>query len=355
MVRKTRSPSFSELLLAWYDQNGRKDLPWQHERTPYRVWLSEVMLQQTQVVTVIPYFQRFIETFPDICSLAQAPVDDVMKLWAGLGYYARARNLHRCAQIICEQYQGQFPDDIESIQALPGIGRSTAGAILAQAFGRRGVILDGNVKRVLGRYRAIAGWPGHTSVSQQLWAIAEEYTPHDRTSDYTQAIMDLGTLVCTRRSPRCNECPVQQTCIAFADGNIDAYPGRKSKKNKPLRQIKVAVCHRSRESVLLLKRPPAGIWGGLWSLPQCDHSMPIESFVHTALQYKTGEMLLCPELSHEFTHFRLQIQPAYIEITENSHHVANSGLRWFTKDDIQDIGMPSPIEKLVKQFFHEMA
>ncbi|TNG00486.1 MAG: A/G-specific adenine glycosylase [Gammaproteobacteria bacterium] len=346
---------FSDSLLAWYDQYGRKDLPWQHDRTPYRVWLSEIMLQQTQVTTVIPYFEQFITRFPDIRSLASASNDEVMKLWAGLGYYARARNLHRCAQLICDKYDGRFPDDIESLQQLPGIGRSTAGAIVAQAFGKHGVILDGNVKRVLSRYRAVSGWPGHAKVSNQLWAIATELTSKTRIADYTQAVMDLGTMVCMRRSPNCTECPVSHACEAYADGKTDVFPYSKPKKSKPIRQIKVALCHQAHQSILLVRRPPAGIWGGLWSLPQCDHQADVEAFISATLGYGTGEMLNCQEISHDFTHFRLQIQPAYVEITQAADRVADSDLRWFSEHDIYDIGMPRPIEKLVKQFFSEMA
>ncbi len=243
--------TFSNRLLAWYDQHGRKQLPWQEDRSDYRVWLSEIMLQQTQVTTVIPYFQRFIQRFPDVAALATASLDEVMSEWAGLGYYARARNLHRCAQQVHREYRGQFPQDPQVLMTLPGIGRSTAGAIVAQAYNRRAVILDGNVKRVLSRYRAIPGWPGRATVQRQLWATADELTPTDRCADYTQAIMDLGALVCVRQSPTCTACPVSHDCLARLHGNPHAYPEKRQREKLVTREVMALLCYQSDGSILL--------------------------------------------------------------------------------------------------------
>lgn len=231
--------NFAARLLRWYDRHGRKDLPWQRARTPYTVWVSEVMLQQTQVATVIPYFERFMARFPDVRTLADAPLDAVLAHWSGLGYYSRARNLHRAAQQIRDRHGGVFPEDMDAIAALPGIGRSTAGAILAQALGQRHAILDGNVKRVLTRHRAIAGWPGQSAVERRLWEIAEAETPHARVADYTQAIMDLGAMVCTRARPRCGACPVADDCAARAAGTVSRYPAPKPRKTLPVRQTRM--------------------------------------------------------------------------------------------------------------------
>ena len=226
---------FAERLLAWFDDNGRKDLPWQQNVTAYRVWVSEIMLQQTQVQTVIPYFNRFVDRFPDVGALATAKQDEVLSHWSGLGYYARARNLHKAAQQIVLEHGGRFPETLDAVIGLPGIGRSTAGAILALAKGQRHAILDGNVKRVLARFDAIAGWPGKAQVAADLWAIAERYTPDERAAGYTQAIMDLGATLCTRSKPACDRCPVSGDCEALRTDSVEAYPGRKPKVTKPLK------------------------------------------------------------------------------------------------------------------------
>jgi len=267
-------PLDADTLLAWFDTHGRHDLPWQHPRTPYRVWISEIMLQQTQVSTVVPYFERFLQRFPDVHSLAAAAQDDVLALWSGLGYYARARNLHRAAQHIVERHDGKFPTTLEAWLALPGIGRSTAGAILAQAFEQRQPILDGNVRRVLARYHAIDGWPGDRAVQDQLWKRAEAATPHRRIADYTQAIMDLGATVCTR-TPRCNQCPLSTGCGAHRLGRTADFPGRRPRKTLPVRLTAMLVLRDENGRILLVRRPPTGIWGGLWSLPECGIHTPV--------------------------------------------------------------------------------
>ncbi len=252
---------FQQNILTWFDQHGRKDLPWQKDISPYRVWLSEIMLQQTQVTTVIPYFNAFIEKFPDINTLANAPLDEVLHLWSGLGYYARARNLHKTAQLIAEL--GYFPDSLEALNKLPGIGLSTAGAILSIAFNKSHPILDGNVKRVLTRFKAVSGWSGDSGVNKQLWAISAQLTPKQRVADYTQAIMDLGATLCTRNKPKCDACPIKSFCIAKLTDTVALFPAPKPTKFIPTKKLTLLLLRNIDHSILLEKRPPTGIWGGL--------------------------------------------------------------------------------------------
>ena len=255
--------SVAQPLLDWFDRHGRHNLPWHQNRTAYRVWVSEIMLQQTQVATVIPYYLAFMQRFPNVQSLASAPTDDVLSHWSGLGYYARARNLQKAAQAVVHEHDGEFPQDQQQLEALTGIGRSTAAAILAQAYDIRAAILDGNVKRVLARYHAVPGWPGQTAVQQQLWQFAEQHTPNERIRDYTQAIMDLGALVCTRSRPSCERCPLQTNCLAYARSETALYPGSKPKKAKPEKTTWMLILEDNDGRVLLQRRPPSGIWGGL--------------------------------------------------------------------------------------------
>ena len=344
---------FSQRLLAWFDVHGRKHLPWQEDRTAYRVWLSEIMLQQTQVTTVIPYFQRFLQHFPTIRDLAEASDDEVMRLWAGLGYYARARNLHACARQISKQYDGEFPASVDELQQLPGIGRSTAGAIVAQAYGRRAVILDGNVKRVLARYRMIAGWPGKTAVQKVLWSLADELTPADRAADYTQAIMDLGATICRRKRPECGICPVREDCRAAASGVVEQYPERKQRQPLPIRDTCVLLCYERTQTPRLLveKRPPSGIWGGLWSLPQCDPVQEPADLI--ASKYRLGVRSIeeGDPVMHTFTHFQLRMRPLWVQLDGISFGVADSSVSWCDADSATSLGMPRPIATLVKDFF----
>ena len=267
---------FATALLAWFDRHGRKDLPWQRERTPYRVWLSEVMLQQTQVRTAIPYFERFAAALPTLPDLAAAPEDQVLALWSGLGYYSRARNLLRAARICIERHDGALPHDIDALSALPGIGRSTAAAILAQAFGERHAILDGNVRRVLARFHGLHGWHGSGPVQRALWNLADRHTPATRTADYTQAIMDLGATVCTRARPRCGDCPLGNACIARRDGLVEVLPTPKPARAIPERETTMLIVHDPAGRVLLERRPPSGVWGSLWSLPECAGENDLE-------------------------------------------------------------------------------
>ncbi|HZP11949.1 MAG TPA: A/G-specific adenine glycosylase [Nevskiaceae bacterium] len=336
--------SFAARLLRWFDRHGRHDLPWQHPRTPYRVWLSEVMLQQTQVAAVIPYFERFVARFPDIAALAAANDDDVMHLWAGLGYYARARNLLKAARTIVDTHGGKFPSDVDQVAALPGIGRSTAGAILAQAFGQRHAILDGNVRRVLARHAGIAGWPGDPKVQAELWEIAERLLPRARLPDYTQATMDLGAQICLPRAPRCDECPVRADCVAFATDRQSEIPAPRPKRARPLRKAQMLVIENRDGAILLERRPPAGIWGGLWCLPMCDGDW--REYCRDALRVSAKDAQPLPSLRHAFTHFELEITPMRVGLKADPRK-ADSQRAWTRIDQFDALGLPSPVKKLL--------
>ncbi len=336
---------FSQKVLAWFDNHGRRGLPWQQQKTPYRVWVAEIMLQQTQVAMVIPYFEKFIRRFPDVQALAGVTDDEVMSHWAGLGYYARARNLHRCAIQVVKKYHGEFPATQEELAALPGIGRSTAGAILSLAFGKRGIILDGNVKRVLSRYAAIEGWPGQAAVSKQLWRLAEQLTPNHRLDDYTQAMMDLGSLVCLRHQPECADCPLSEPCKARRQGLAGQLPGRKPKRPLPQKSARVIIL-RSQGKILLEKRPPVGIWGGLWSLPEIDVTLS-ERAVAELLRNRYGVKIEALEkvrsFNHVFSHFRLRIEPWIINTSIMQDRIQEPGEQWYRFRELSKIGMPGPI------------
>lgn len=349
---------FARALLEWYDVHGRKDLPWQRDRTPYRVWVSEIMLQQTQVATVIPYFERFMERFPDIAALATAQRDDVLGLWSGLGYYSRARNLHAAAGEIRERHNGRFPEQIEQVIALPGIGRSTAGAILAQSLGQRHPILDGNVKRVLARFDAVEGWPGQAAIEKRLWARAEEFTPRQRLADYTQAIMDLGATVCRQRRPDCSACPVSGNCRGLDSGEPERYPTPKPRKRLPIRKAVFLLLTDEEDRILLQRRPPAGIWGGLWSLPQLaeeDNAVSAERWCRERLNVEPRAIEDWPTLRHTFSHFHLDITPRRVWLKE-----AKSGgvmeapdTLWYKSDLSNQLGMPAPVKKLLERLEQE--
>jgi len=351
-----QSSSFARQLLGWFDVHGRKNLPWQQDQSAYRVWLSEVMLQQTQVVTVIPYFERFVKHFPSVWDLASATSDEVMKHWAGLGYYARARNLHACARQVCQQYDGEFPESVELLQQLPGIGRSTAGAIVAQAFHHRAVILDGNVKRVLTRYRTISGWPGKVAVQRSLWALADSFTPTERAADYTQAIMDLGATVCRRSRPLCDQCPLRTDCYAAAQGVVEQFPEKKQRSSLPVRETCVLMCYQAEkpQHIMLEKRPPTGIWGGLWSLPQCEPVQVPEDVITLKYGYQVRAIEEAEPVMHTFTHFHMRIRPLRIQLDSTASTVAESSVSWCDAVKANAYGMPSPIEALVSQFFETL-
>jgi len=334
---------FQFQILKWFDQFGRKDLPWQHPATPYRVWLSEVMLQQTQVVTVIPYFNKFISQYPTIADLAEAPLDDVLSLWAGLGYYARARNLHKTAQIIAAS---GFPESLDELVALPGIGRSTAGAVLSIAFNSSHAILDGNVRRVLARFKALEGWTGGSLVSKQLWDISELYTPKLRAADYTQAMMDLGATLCTRSKPRCAQCPLKAECMALAQNKVHLLPTPKVSKKIPVKQAIFAVVTNKNNEFLLEKRPPVGIWGGLWSLPEFADKQALAEWIssNTLAVDKTIELTA---KRHTFSHYHLDYLPIQLIVDSPINNVMEADLRiWYKHTQTMNIGLPAPVKQL---------
>ena len=343
------SSTFAQRLLRWFDAHGRHDLPWQEPRTPYRVWLAEIMLQQTQVAAVIPYFQRFVARFPDLAALANAPADDVLQHWAGLGYYARARNLQRAAQLIMSGHGGEFPQEIEALTDLPGIGRSTAGAILAQAFGQRHAILDGNVKRVLARHGAIAGWPGEPRVAKQLWALSESLLPRQRLTDYTQAIMDLGATLCTARKPACARCPVSEDCQAFQRGQVAAFPSARPKRERPQRQAQLLLVENAAGELLFERRPPAGIWGGLWCLPLLETGEDAAGWLQQQHALRARPQGTLPVISHGFTHFELELSPLRLRAEAAADSVGEqAGLRWINIAAEALPGLPAPISKLLR-------
>jgi len=335
---------FAPRLLAWFDHHGRRCLPWQQPRTPYRVWLSEIMLQQTRVETVIPYFERFVRVFPDIATLARATLDEVLHLWTGLGYYARARNLHRTAAIVCERHGGELPDSLDALTALPGIGRSTAGAILAMAWQRRAPILDGNVRRVLARHRAIPGWPGDSAVARRLWALADDLTPTHRVADYTQAIMDLGATLCTRSRPACERCPVASDCLARQEDSVARYPSSRPARPQPIRHRLWLVLRADDGQVLLERRPPSGLWGGLWTFPECTPQTDLE-ILCGELGCAIAQRRSGPTGTHVFSHFRLDYQVLEIDALPLPAVGENTSRRWIDPAAPGTLGLPAPVQQ----------
>jgi A/G-specific adenine glycosylase len=338
---------FQQKLLSWFALQGRKDLPWQQDITPYRVWLSETMLQQTQVTTVMPYFQAFVEKFPDLDTLAQATIDEVLPYWSGLGYYARARNLHKTAQIIYQQQR--FPDTLAELMALPGIGQSTAGAILSIAFNNSHPILDGNVKRVLTRYKGITGWTGDSQINKQLWAVSTELTPSKQCADYTQAIMDLGATICTRTKPLCVACPLASDCVAKNTGTVNLLPTRKPAKTLPVKQLIFLLLKNRQQQIFLEKRPPVGIWGGLWSLPEFDTIEAAQDFCLTQNLTIEHQQVL-PALRHTFSHYHLDYTPLIIQTPDSCNLVMEAEQTlWYNSQQIDNLGLASPIKQLLQQ------
>ena len=337
-LKVTRSAAFASRVLTWFDQHGRKDLPWQQNINAYRVWVSEIMLQQTQVKTVIPYFKQFMQRFPTLESLANASQDDVLHHWSGLGYYSRARNLHKAAQHVCDMHEGHFPRLIEQLIELPGIGRSTAGAIAAIAFGEHCSILDGNVKRVLARHFAVEGWPGKSSVADRLWDFAEAHTPKKRVADYTQAMMDLGATLCTRSKPNCLQCPLQKSCVAFANQQVALYPAKKPKKVIPVKSTEMHIVVNEDGHILLQKRPPTGIWASLWSLPEGKLSLP---------HLKLNKGNAWPEIRHTFSHFHLDITPIQYRLKSNHVIMEPDQWLWYDLNQPAEVGLAAPVSKLL--------
>jgi A/G-specific adenine glycosylase len=345
-TRPLSPTQFSAAVLEWFDRHGRTDLPWQANKSAYNTWISEIMLQQTQVATVIPYYQRFIERFPDVHALADADIDEVLHLWTGLGYYARARNLHKTARIVSRELGGNFPQSVAELEQLPGIGRSTAGAILSISTGKRAAILDGNVKRVLARFYAIEGWPGQPAVTRTLWELAERNTPQQRVGDYTQAMMDLGATLCTRSKPSCLLCPLQQECKALALGLTDSLPSPRPRKTLPVKQTQMLIIRDDDDRILLTQRPPSGIWGGLWSLPEVQdlrdaaHALGLDIDSATALE----------PLRHTFSHYHLDITPVMVQLKDPANGVMEGPpTLWYNSRQPQNIGLAAPVKRLLDQ------
>lgn len=365
LAKSSPNAPFASAVLTWYDKFGRKHLPWQQNKTLYGVWLSEVMLQQTQVATVIPYFERFVETFPNVTALANAPLDEVLHLWTGLGYYARARNLHKAAQTIRDQYAGEFPTEFEQVWALTGVGRSTAGAVLSSCLDAPYPILDGNVKRVLARYFAVAGWPGEKKIEDKLWQLTEEVTPTSQVANFNQAMMDLGAMVCTRSKPKCDLCPLSATCQANLQQNWQDYPGKKPKKALPERESYFLILA-SQGKVALEQRENSGIWGGLYCFPQFETKEDLLAF----LQRKgIGHYQEWTAFRHTFSHFHLDIYPIYVDLdfqpkdqdrTDWKKVVENGGQYksnvfsaikyWYDPLNPEQIGLATPVKNLLTQF-----
>lgn len=349
--KNSTQASFSDSVLDWFHEHGRKNLPWQLNPTSYRVWISEIMLQQTQVATVIPYYQNFMQSFPDLKKLALADEDKVLHHWTGLGYYARARNLHKTAKIIYSEYQGKFPTTLTQLIELPGIGRSTAGAIIALADDNYAVILDGNVKRVLSRYHCVEGWYGQTSTQNQLWELAEKHTPTSNCRNYTQAMMDLGATLCTRTKPSCSNCPLQLNCKAYLTETTTEFPHKKPKKKLPVKTTQMLILKNMDGSkVLLEKRPPQGIWGGLWSFPECheDHSI-----THFAQQYGFNfkeEGINWNNLRHTFSHFHLDISPLVLNLAKDPNRVMEKARwHWYDLNSPAELGLAAPVKTLLEK------
>ena len=353
MTNNKTVESFARRLLDWYEGNGRKDLPWQTDPTPYRVWVSEIMLQQTQVGTVIPYFNIFVRRFPDVVTLAAATSDQVLQLWSGLGYYARGRNLHAAARLVVEQHDGELPESLDQLIQLPGIGRSTAGAIMALAHGRRCAILDGNVKRVLARYHQIEGWPGTSEVLKKLWALSEQHLPkEDCIRKYTQAIMDLGATICRRR-PDCVACPLVVGCLANANGRQLAVPERKPTGERKERDVFMLIARLPDGSVYLERRPDKGIWGGLWSFPEIEMASDASEWCQTTLSCRVENSRPLEQVKHSLTHFEMNIRPILLNVVPNgvADRIMDDGQKvWYNGDASQPLGIAAPVSLLIQKY-----
>lgn len=341
------SDQFSDQLLTWFHNHGRHNLPWQREPTPYHVWVSEIMLQQTQVGTVIPYFNRFTEIFPNVQSLAKADIDEVLSYWTGLGYYARGRNLHRAAQMVCEFHDGILPPDKKKLLILPGIGRSTAGAIMALAFNQRHAILDGNVKRVLSRFYAVSGWPGKSNIQKKLWQLAEYLTPEKDIAQYTQAMMDLGATICTRSRPKCDICPISQECIARQQRSQHKYPTPRPKKSIPIRKSVFLLLENKTGEILFQRRPASGIWGGLWCFPECSPDDDIERWLLDKTGLSGSIIRKLSVIKHTLTHFRMEILPVHLKVKQCNNVKEMDNYQWCLSGDALKFGVPVPVKKLL--------
>jgi A/G-specific adenine glycosylase len=342
---------FGDAVLGWYDRHGRKDLPWQRDPTPYRVWVSEIMLQQTQVAVVIPYFERFVAQFPTVAELAEASEDRLMALWSGLGYYARARNLHRAAGLIRDLHGGVFPVTIEPLLALPGIGRSTAGAVLSLALDQPHPILDGNVKRVLARAFGIEGWPGQSAVLERLWTLAEQLTPPSRVGAYNQGMMDLGATLCTRRAPACGRCPVSERCVARRSGRQSELPTPRPRRSPPERETLMLLLVDPAGEIMLERRPKSGIWGGLWSLPEIAPGADPRDWCLARLGVAPARVEMIGARRHTLSHFNLDIRIALVQLAAMPDRIADDAeRRWLDRADLADLGTPAPVKDILNHF-----
>ncbi|CCN84388.1 A/G-specific adenine glycosylase [Vibrio nigripulchritudo SFn27] len=346
---------FAKAILTWYDAYGRKNLPWQQNKTAYSVWLSEIMLQQTQVATVIPYYERFLKRFPTVTDLANAEQDEVLHLWTGLGYYARARNLHKAAKEVADKYNGEFPQDLESMNALPGIGRSTAAAVLSSVYKLPHAILDGNVKRTLARSFAVEGWPGQKKVENQLWEYAEAHTPSTDVDKYNQAMMDMGAMICTRSKPKCTLCPVSTLCESNKNGNQLDYPGKKPKKEKPVKETWFALLYHDNH-IWLEQRPQSGIWGGLFCFPQReDAELKVELDNRSVSESTVEDEKTLIAFRHTFSHYHLDITPVLFKLSEQPNMVmeGTKGL-WYNLSQPEEIGLAAPVKQLIESLPFEI-
>ena len=347
-----RIKSFSQRILKWFDAHGRKHLPWQHDKTPYRVWISEIMLQQTQVATVIPYFERFMLLFPDVHALAHAREDEILHVWTGLGYYSRARNLHRAAKMVCNEFDGVFPSSVESLMSLPGIGQSTAGAIVALAFNKSATILDGNVKRVLARTHGVRSAINEKETENLLWSLAASYSPSERIADYTQAMMDMGATVCTRSKPQCGACPLQRSCVAYDADLISVIPAKKRGKKLPVRTATFIIL-KSANGILLTKREPPGIWGGLYSFPEIEgvaNSRVVSDFCRRQFAMTAGKHQTLHSFRHTFSHYHLDIFPVVVDIATLPLKIQDGAERiWYNPLNPVAVGLPKPVQIIMRK------
>ncbi|MFT6406090.1 MAG: A/G-specific adenine glycosylase [Marinomonas primoryensis] len=342
--------NFAPRVLAWFDEHGRKTLPWQENKTPYRVWISEIMLQQTQVTTVIPYYHKFMTSFPSVEALAQAEQDEVLAHWSGLGYYARARNMHKAAKMLVDEFDSEFPQSVEGVCELPGIGRSTAAAILSISRGVQAAILDGNVKRVLSRFHAVPTWPGEKKTENAMWELAESYMPNERCGDYTQAMMDLGATLCTRSKPQCLLCPLESDCEGRQTPDPTQFPIRKPKKAaKPEKSIQLLVLMNQQEQLLLEKRPQTGIWGGLWSLPELATNESVVLHIEQRFSAQVSSVIPLSSFRHTFSHYHLDISPSQIQMAAANWIMEGDKYQWFSQQEALALGLPAPVRSILEK------
>lgn len=351
-MSNTSALELAEAVLGWWDIHGRKDLPWQQDPTPYRVWVSEIMLQQTQVSSVMRYFDPFMQRFPNVESLATADQDAVLAQWTGLGYYSRARNLHKAAREVTTRFEGKFPSDLLQLQTLPGVGRSTAGAIASLAFGQQAAILDGNVKRVLARVHAVEGPPAKASTIKTLWSLAEQHTPNSRFAHYTQAMMDLGATLCTRSNPQCLICPLNNRCTASHQGNPTAYPQKAARKDIPTKQVVMLIAQVPDGSILLEKRPPSGIWASLWSLPEFEDKTSLFNWLAQQHLGLRADLRVQEGFRHTFSHFHLDITPILAKLDSTGRVMDDNRQVWY-KGGPPPGGFAAPVKRLLNSHLEE--